>query len=198
MEEIEIKNKQLIVIGGSSGSLQVIFHILSHLPASYPIAILLIIHRGNSLESILPELLFLKSNIPVHEVEEKEKIIAPRIYLAPADYHVLIEHDRSFSLDYSEKLNYSRPSIDISFISAAEVYGRQLTGILLSGANDDGAEGLKEIKERGGYTIIQDPEDALVNYMPRRASLKSKIDEVLDTDGITHYLLSLIHPGGAS
>ncbi len=96
------------------------------------------------------------------------------------------------SLDYSEKVNYSRPSIDVSFISAAAVYGEGITGILLSGANEDGAEGLKIIKEKGGHTIIQDPLDAAVNYMPRQAGLRSKIDEVLNTEGIIHYLLSLI------
>jgi two-component system, chemotaxis family, protein-glutamate methylesterase/glutaminase len=192
MEKSEINSKQLVVIGGSSGSLQVIFHVLSHLPLHYPVPILLVIHRGNSADSFLLDLLILKSNLPVREVEEKEKIRQSQIYLAPADYHVLIETDKTFSLDYSEKLNFSRPSIDASFISAASAYGKHLTGILLSGANEDGAEGLRAIKERGGYTIIQDPEDAAVNYMPRKASQKSKIDESLTTEEITSYLISLM------
>jgi two-component system chemotaxis response regulator CheB len=192
MEKTEISDKHFIVIGGSSGSLQVILSILSHIPARYPFPILLIIHRGNSQDSVLADLLMLRSKLPVREVEEKEKISAPCVYLAPADYHVLVEKDKSFSLDYSEKLNFSRPSIDVGFISAAIVFGEKLTGILLSGANEDGAEGIKIIKEYGGHTIIQDPEVAAVNYMPRQASLKSKIDEVLNTEGILHYLISLI------
>jgi two-component system, chemotaxis family, protein-glutamate methylesterase/glutaminase len=192
MEKSEINSKQLVVMGGSSGSLQVIFYVLSQIPARYPVPILLIIHRGNSADSFLLDLLILKSNLPVKEVEEKEKIRPSQIYLAPADYHVLIETDRTFSLDYSEKLNFSRPSIDASFISAASAYGKHLTGILLSGANEDGAEGLREIKALGGHTIIQDPEDAVVNYMPRKASQKSKIDESLTTEGITRYLISLM------
>ena len=141
---------------------------------------------------MLLDLLALKSNIKVREVEEKDKILPSCVYLAPADYHVLIEKDETFTLDYSEKLNFSRPSIDVSFISAAVVYGRNLTGILLSGANEDGAEGLKEIKEQGGHTIIQHPDEAIVNYMPLQASYKSKIDEVLNTEGISGYLISLI------
>jgi two-component system, chemotaxis family, protein-glutamate methylesterase/glutaminase len=192
MAQSKMKNQQLIAIGGSSGSLQVILHLLGNLPAHFPAAILLILHRGYSLDSMLPELLLLKSTLPVHEVEEKEKIVPAQVYLAPADYHVLIENDGSFSLDYSEKLNFSRPSIDVSFISAAAAYGERLTGIVLSGANEDGAEGLRVIKENGGHTIIQDPKDAAVDYMPKQAALKSKIDEVLDTDGILRYLVSLI------
>jgi two-component system, chemotaxis family, protein-glutamate methylesterase/glutaminase len=191
MAQNKMNNNRLIVIGGSSGSLQVVLHILSHLPKHFSVPVLLIIHRGNSSESSLLDLLILRSVLPVREVEEKEKIIVGRVYLAPADFHVLIEKDKTFSLDYSEKLNFSRPSIDISFISSAAVYGSGLTGILLSGANEDGAEGLRQIKGYGGYTIIQDPEDALVNYMPKQASLKSQIDEILDTPGITNYLLSL-------
>jgi two-component system chemotaxis response regulator CheB len=192
MEKSEINSKQLVVIGGSSGSLQVIFHVLNHLPVTFSLPILLVIHRGNSADSFLLDLLILKSNLPVREVEEKEKIRPSQIYLAPADYHVLIEMDKTFSLDYSEKLNFSRPSIDASFISAASVYGKHLTGILLSGANEDGSEGLRAIKENGGHTIIQDPNDAAVNYMPRKASQKSKIDESLTTEGISRYLISLM------
>jgi two-component system, chemotaxis family, protein-glutamate methylesterase/glutaminase len=192
MAQGEINHKQLIVIGGSSGSLQVVLHLLANIPAHFPAAILLILHRGYSLDTMLPDLLVLKSKLTVHEVEEKEKIVAAQVYLAPADYHVLIEKDESLSLDYSEKLNFSRPSIDVSFMSAAAVYGERLTGILLSGANEDGAEGMKTIKEKGGHTIIQDPNEAAVEYMPIQASRKSKIDEVLDTEGILRYLVSLI------
>jgi len=192
MAQAEINRGKLIVIGGSSGSLQVILYLLGRLPNNYPIPVLLIIHRAYSIDSMFLDLLLLKSNIMVREVEEKDKIAPSCVYLAPADYHVLIEKDETFTLDYSEKLNYSRPSIDVSFISAAEVYGKNLTGILLSGANEDGAEGLREIKEKGGHTIIQHPDEAIVNYMPLQASYKSRIDEVLNTDGISRYLISLI------
>jgi len=192
MAKAEVNKGNLVVIGGSSGSLQVIIYVLGRLPNDYPIPVLLIIHRAYSIDSMLLDLLVLKSNMKVCEVEEKEKIVPSCVYLAPADYHVLIEKDETFTLDYSEKLNFSRPSIDVSFISAAEAYGKNLTGILLSGANEDGAEGLKEIKEQGGHTIIQHPDEAVVNYMPLQASYKSEIDEVLDSEGIARYLISLI------
>ena len=192
MAKAEVNKGNLVVIGGSSGSLQVIIYVLGRLPNDYPIPVLLIIHRAYSIDSMLLDLLVLKSNIKVCEVEEKEKIVPSCVYLAPADYHVLIEKNETFTLDYSEKLNFSRPSIDVSFISAAEAYGKNLTGILLSGANEDGAEGLKEIKEQGGHTIIQHPDEAVVNYMPLQASYKSEIDEVLDSEGIARYLISLI------
>lgn len=192
MAEAEVNTGKLVVIGGSSGSLQVIIQILGRLPDNYPIPLLLILHRAYSTDSMLLDLLVLKSNIMVREVEEKDKISPSCVYLAPADYHVLIEKDETFTLDYSEKLNFSRPSIDVSFISAAIVYGKKLTGILLSGANEDGAEGLKEIKKQGGHTIIQHPDEAVVNYMPLQASYKSRIDEVLNTEEISRYLISLI------
>jgi two-component system chemotaxis response regulator CheB len=192
MAKAEINKGKLVVIGGSSGSLQVIIYILGRLPHDYPIPLLLVIHRAYSVDSMLLDLLALKSNMMVREVEEKDKIVPSCVYLAPADYHVLIEKDETFTLDYSEKLNFSRPSIDVSFISAAEVYGKNLTGILLSGANEDGAEGLREIKEQGGHTIIQHPEEAIVSYMPLQASYKSPIDEILDTESIARYLISLI------
>jgi two-component system, chemotaxis family, protein-glutamate methylesterase/glutaminase len=192
MAKTKVDTEKLIVMGGSAGSLQVVLYLLGQLPGDYPIPLLVIIHRASSNDSMLLELLDVKSNLKVREVDEKEKIIPATVYLAPADYHVLIEKDKTFTLDYSEKMNYSRPSIDVSFISAALVYGKNLTGILLSGANEDGAEGLREIKQHGGKTIIQHPEEAIVSYMPLQASLKSKIDEVFTTEEITRYLISLI------
>lgn len=104
---------------------------------------------------------------------------------------MLIETDKTFSLDYSEKVNYSRPSIDVTFISAAAVFGNRVTGILLSGANNDGTEGLISIKEQGGYCIIQDPEDAIACYMPRYALERTKVDAVLSGPEIVRYLLSI-------
>ncbi len=191
MAKNELNKIELLVIGGSSGSLEVILSILTQLPADYQIPIVLVMHRSNSQESLLPEILSLKSRIPLQEVEEKEPIRPAMVYLAPADFHVLIEKDKTFSLDYSEKMNYSRPSIDVTFISAAEVYCDRLIGILLSGANEDGTEGLKEIKMRGGYCIIQDPRDARMEFMPRHALDHMPADAVLTGSGIIDFLLSL-------
>nr|WP_315824569.1 chemotaxis protein CheB [Paraflavitalea speifideiaquila] len=113
------------------------------------------------------------------------------IYIAPTDYHLLLEKDRSFSLDVSEKVNYSRPSIDTTFESAAEVYGPSLLGILLSGANADGVEGMKRIKSLGGTCLVQDPETADVDYMPRKALQQVKVDIILPAHEIADYINSL-------
>ena len=190
MAKSEINNKRLIVIGGSSGSLEVILEILPRLPTSFPVPMLFVMHRNNSADSLLRDLLARKSALIVKEVEEKEEIVRGTIYLAPADFHVLIERDGSFSLDYSEKINYSRPSIDVTFISAAEIFGPRLTGILLSGANDDGSRGMEVIKEKGGTTIVQDPADAGVDMMPKEAIRRSEIDHILTTAEIGDYLFA--------
>lgn len=191
MAQDQLNKIELLVIGGSSGSLEVILSILMQLPADFQIPIVLVMHRSNSQESLLPGILALKSRLPLQEVEEKEVIRPAMVYLAPADFHVLIEKDKTFSLDYSEKMHYSRPSIDVTFISAAEVYGDRLMGILLSGANEDGTEGIREIKKQGGYCLIQDPRDATMEFMPRHALDNTKADAVLSGSGIIDFLLSL-------
>jgi two-component system chemotaxis response regulator CheB len=191
MAKDQITRPELLLIGGSSGSLGVVLSILTALPENFPIPFLLVMHRSSSGESLLDEVLGLKSNMRVTEVEEKDTIRPSIVYVAPADFHVLIEKNKSFSLDYSEKQNYSRPSIDVSFISAAEVYGNKLTAILLSGANDDGTEGMQHVKDLGGYCIIQDPADAMVDYMPRHALSRIQADAVLPGAEIIRYLLSV-------
>lgn len=191
MAEEKINNVRLIVIGGSSGSLKVILQILTALKKDFVIPMLLVLHRNNQHESVLTELLSAKSSLPVKEVEEKEVLLPGFIYIAPQDYHVLLETNGYFSLDYSEKMHYSRPSIDMSFISAAEVYANHLVCILLSGANADGAEGLQEVKKLKGITIVQDPAEAEVEYMPKQALAKGGIDFVLNTAQIVRFLNTL-------
>jgi two-component system, chemotaxis family, protein-glutamate methylesterase/glutaminase len=191
MAQDQINHTELLVIGGSSGSLEVVLAILKALPVSFHIPIILVIHRASSSESLLDEVLSLKSNLPVVEVEEKEMIRPFMVYLAPADFHLLIEKDKTFSLDYSEKISYSRPSINVTFLSAAARYGSALMGILLSGANDDGTDGMKAIRDNGGYCIIQDPADAIVDFMPRYALNHMDADAVLSGPEIIQFLLSL-------
>ena len=124
----------------------------------------------------------------VKEVEEKESIIPGVIYIAPPDYHVLIEKDFTFSLDYSEKVNYSRPSIDITFESAADVYGDRLACLLLSGSNADGVMGMKTAKAIGGLTAVQDPATCEMPYMPQRALDEVEIDFVVNDGNIREFL----------
>ena len=180
-----------LVIGGSAGSLEALIEVLPGLKGAMLPAIIIIVHRKVSNDYSLPNLLALKTNLPVKEVEEKEKVIPGVIYIAPADYHLLIEHDCTFSLDDSEKVNYSRPSIDITFESAAEVYGSGLAAILLSGANADGVAGLQTIKELGGLVAAQDPESAEVAYMPQQAVNRIALDRVLKTEEIATFINEL-------
>jgi two-component system chemotaxis response regulator CheB len=182
---------KLIVIGGSAGSLQVIFRIFKNIKPGFTIPFLLVLHRNISYDSALEQLLSFKTSIAVKEIEEKEKIQPGKIYICPADYHVLIERDHSFSLDYSEKINYSRPSIDVVFKSSSEVYTNKLICILLSGANADGAEGLRYAKEKGSLIIVQDPIEAEVPYMPEQALKRTTADHILKSKDIGAFINSL-------
>ena len=173
----------ILVIGGSAGSLEVILQLLPVIPKNIPFAIVLVLHRKSG-ESLLTELLAEKTVLPVTEVEEKDELHPGVVYIAPPDYHLLIEQDHSFSLDYSEKINYSRPSIDVTFESAAEVFGDKSAAMLLSGANADGVDGLKHIQKSGGLTIVQDPKDASVSYMPQQALEAMDPDYIMDTEGL--------------
>ena len=183
MEKDLIASK-LIVIGGSAGCLQIVLYILSNLPAGFAVPIVIVVHRGVYNDSPLISLLSNTCKLEVKEAEDKEPIIPGRVYVAPADYHLLIEKNLSFSLDDSEKVKFSRPSIDVTFQSAADVYGKLLLGILLSGANDDGADGFADIRRAGGTLIVQDPQTAIVNTMPLSAINQGLADYILDAHGI--------------
>lgn len=181
---------QMLVIGGSAGSLDVLMQVLPLLNApAFPV--LIVLHRKYSIVSSLTELLALRTNMPVREVSDKEPIVNGHIYLAPSDYHVLIESKSEFALDSSEKVNYSRPSIDVTFESAADVYGPALTALLLSGANADGVEGLKAIKTAGGRTLVQQPASAQFPFMPEQAILHAPVDHILDIPEMTRYINNL-------
>ncbi|MCF0069185.1 chemotaxis protein CheB [Dyadobacter sp. CY261] len=192
MEE-NLMNKvcELLLIGGSAGSLEVLFKLLPLLRADLPFPVALVLHRRNSADSSLSNLLASKTLNPTHEVEDKEAIVPGTIYLTPADYHLLIEHDRTFSLDYSEKVHFSRPSIDVTFESAAEVYGSKLVAILLSGANEDGTSGLVAVKQVGGTAVVQNPETAQMPFMPHNAMMHSQVDHVFDTMQMAAFINSL-------
>lgn len=182
---------KVVVIGGSAGSLEVILHILPNLENIDSIAIILILHRRNSDDNVLEELLRMKSGLKVREIEDKTPIKTGRIYVAPADYHLLVETKLEFALDVSEKVHYSRPSIDVAFESAADVFGEKLTAILLSGANSDGTEGLIAVKQQGGTTIIQSPETAEVPYMPAYALKHLEADYVWTPNEIASFIKNL-------
>jgi len=183
---------KLLVIGGSAGSLQVIFSVLAAIGNDTPLPVLIVLHRNSIFESSLEELLSARTGLTIKEVEEKESLRPGIVYICPADYHVLIEKDHSFSLDYSERVHFSRPSIDVTFRSAADVYGQGLICLLLSGGNVDGAEGAAYVQSCGGLVIVQDPATAEVPYMPQQAISRMKPDRVLPADEIPGVMRGLV------
>lgn len=191
MEKDAVVDK-MIVIGGSAGSLEVILKIVSKLPPSPYAAFVIVVHRRNDTDSILTNLLSSRTRITVKEVEDKEQIFPNHIYIAPADYHLLVEDKQTFSLDSSEKINYSRPSIDVTFESVAEIFKENTIAVLLSGANADGALGLGKVKQAGGLTIVQDPASADVGFMPQQAIQQNVADRIIDGNDIGQLLAELL------
>ena len=189
MEENRVENHdKLIVIGGSAGSLAVLFKLLPKLRSDLSIPILIVLHRRSSGDSSLADLLATKTNIPITEVEDKDQILPSHIYLAPSDYHVLIEKDLTFALDYSEKVNFSRPSLDVTYESAADIYGESVVGIILSGANEDGTKGILEIKRNGGTIIAQDPQTAQMPVMPQNAISHANINRIYSVTEMADFI----------
>ena len=180
-----------IIIGGSAGSFQSVTSILSALPANFPLPIFLCLHRLKHVRAGFVEALSIKSNLRVIEPFDKEFIRQYKVYLAPANYHMYFELGNYIALSTEAPINHSRPSIDISFASAAYTYKSKLIGIILSGANKDGAYGLSQIKENGGLTIVQDPEECQVKTMTTAAIATSKVDHVMKIEGIIKFLLKL-------
>ncbi len=180
-----------IVIGGSAGSFQVINKILSSLPRDFELPIVMCLHRLRHVRNGFVEALNIKSNIEIREPLDKESIKKNCIYLSPANYHLGIDIGNTFTLSTDELINNSRPSIDILLQTAAYVYRQKLVGILLSGANRDGALGMQKIAEKGGLTVIQDPKECLIDTMPSAALKVTPIDHILNTDSIIEFLLNL-------
>ena len=186
-----MKKNGLLVIGGSAGSLDVLLKVLPEVNQRLNFAIVIVIHRKQGTDSLLADLLAHRTKLSVKEADEKESILNSTIYIAPSDYHLLIEKDYTFSLDYSEKVNYSRPSIDVTFQSAADVFGENLVCLLLSGSNSDGVNGLISVNKNGGTTLVQNPESAQVSYMPEQAILKANVSAVLNIEEMADYINSL-------
>jgi len=183
-----------IIIGGSAGSFQVVTKILSALPANFPLPVLLCFHRLKHVRSGFVEALSLKSRIPVSEPFDKEQLKPGRAYLAPANYHMYVELANRIALSTEDTVNHSRPSIDLAFITAANAYREKLIAIILSGANRDGAFGLKKVQDNGGLTIVQDPNECEVKTMTQSALQLTKADFVYTTNQIIN-LLSRIKQG---
>ena len=148
---------EAIVIGASAGALEALSNLLPGLPADYRLPILIVVHLPSDTTSLLAELLRARCAIRVREAEDKEPIEPGVAYFAPPDYHLLVEQDKRLSLSDDEPVLFSRPSIDVLFESAADAYGSSLIGVVLTGANSDGAKGLKAVVEAGGAAVVQSP-----------------------------------------
>lgn len=192
MNKLNLNNSyKAVVIGGSAGSFQGMVKILAQLPKGFPLPIIMALHRLKHVRHGFVEALSLKSVVPVTEPYDKEHIKKGSIYLAPANYHMSVELGHYFALSTEEMVNNSRPSIDITLSSCAYVYKEKLIGILLSGANRDGALGMKHIKDRGGLTIVQDPAECMIETMPKAALAVTQIDHVLKVDQIVEFFKDL-------
>jgi two-component system chemotaxis response regulator CheB len=180
---------EAIVIGVSSGGLNAMKILFSVLPEDFNIPIVIVQHINANSNGNWIKLLNDKSSLSFKEADEKERIEKGYIYIAPPNYHLLIEKDKTFSLTIDERVNYSRPSIDVLFESAAEAFEDKLIGVILTGSNNDGAKGIKRIQECGGLTIVQDPETAESAFMPRAAIAAIKPDYILSLEDISKLLL---------
>lgn len=182
---------QAIVMGASAGALDALSAILPMMPTNYQKAIILVVHLPPDRHSILPELLQNKCRLSVHEAEDKEPIHAAHVYIAPPDYHVLIEQDKRISLSSEEPVHFSRPSIDVLFTSAAEAYKNDLIGVILTGANQDGAEGLRTVCQNGGVALVQRPDLADSPEMPLAALAACPEAQAMSLPEIATYLSEL-------
>jgi len=186
-----MNNYKALIIGGSAGSFQVIVYILSHLPKDFPMPIFLSLHRLKHVRTGFVEALSIKSNIKIVEPNDNELPKNGIAYLAPANYHMLINIDKRISLSISKQINHSRPSIDLSFQTAAEVYKNKIVGVILSGANKDGAKGLQEISKYKGCTVIQDPNDAQISTMPNAVLDLFNPDKILKIKELSDFINQL-------
>jgi len=180
---------EAIVIGTSAGGLHALTVILQAFPKDFSLPVIIVQHRSKDERELLEKILGHKCKIKIRQVEEKEKIHNGIVYFAPPNYHILIESNFTFSLSNDPLVNYSRPSIDVLFQTAANAFRNNLTGIILTGANRDGSEGIKKIKENGGTTIVQNPETAEFNTMPAEAIATGCADYIFNLDEITEYIL---------
>lgn len=163
------RRAEAVVVGASAGAVDALSAVLPALPAGYPLPVLVVVHIPPDRPSLLADLFRARCRLEVREAEDKEPIVPGTIYFAPPDYHLLVERDGRLSLSSDEPVSYSRPSVDVLFESAADAYGPGLVGVVLTGANDDGARGLRAILAAGGAGLVQDPEQAHAREMPRSA-----------------------------
>lgn len=177
-----------VVMGVSAGGLLALSKILPELDADYPLPVLIVQHMRPDSDGFLWQHLDKLSRVTVKEAEDKEAIQPKTVYIAPPDYHLLVEPNRTIALSAEERVNYSRPSIDVLFETAAEVYQQGLIGVILTGANSDGTMGLKKIKHYAGLAIVQSPDSAEYDIMPCSAIASVAVDHIVPLAKLGHFL----------
>lgn len=184
---------ELVVIGTSLGGFSALKALLGALKLPFPAAIAIVQHRHKESGKLMSGYMQQYTPLPVHEAEDKDELLPGHVYLAPADYHLLVERGY-ITLSVDDPVCFARPSIDVLFESAADAYADRAIGIILTGANQDGTNGLARIKARGGVAIVQDPATAEIGMMPQLAIAKTVVDAILPLPEIAPYLMNLLSP----
>ncbi|WP_040294834.1 chemotaxis protein CheB [Beggiatoa alba] len=179
---------QAVVIGSSAGGIKALSAILKTLPSTFPLPILIVQHLHPDSDSYIVNILSNCTSLRVKQADEKEGIMGGVIYIAPPNYHLLVEEDKTLSLSIDAPVNFSRPSVDVLFETAAYAYREGLIGVILTGANSDGSQGVKKIKKLGGCVIVQSLETAEAKAMPQAAINAIKVDKVLPIEQIGTHL----------
>lgn len=182
-----------VAIGASAGGIDALFALLDGLRPPLDAAVVIVLHLPEQHDSLLPQLFAQRTELAVQEAQANAPVQAGTVYVAPPGYHLLVEAERSFALSCDAPELFSRPSIDVLFESCADVYGERLAGIVLTGANEDGARGLATIKRRGGLTAVQDPQEAAHAAMPLAAIERAAPDFVLPLAGLGALLHTVCH-----
>lgn len=183
--------KRAVMIGASAGALEALSLLLPALPSAFPLPVFVIVHVPADKPSVLAEIFSAKCRVRVIEAEDKEPIESGVVYFAPPDYHMLLEDKSTIALSNEDAVLFSRPSIDVSLESAADVWGGDLIGIILTGANQDGARGLQAVAQAGGTVIVQNPDDAYARAMPDAAIALCSQAKVMSLADISDYLSSI-------
>ncbi len=180
-----------VVVGVSSGGVEALRVMLGGLPKDFPLPVMIVAHLSHEADNGLARLLDDLCGIRVKEADELERAVAGTVYLAPPNYHLLVERDGTLSLSVDAPVRFARPSVDVLFESAADAFGPALIGVVMTGAGSDGSSGLKRIKEAGGVTVVQDPDEAAVDPMPRSAIETAFPDHIVPLAGIAPLLVRL-------
>lgn len=192
MRHLGKKGYRIVCIGTSFGGIKAVTATLSTLPKDFPLPILVVQHVAADQDHTIVDYINEHLSLTVKLAQDKEPLLPGYVYYAPPNYHLLVEEEETLSLSIDEKVNYSRPSIDVLFESVADSFAAKAIGIILTGANDDGAKGMKQIKMNGGLTIVQDPETAESPIMPNETIRMINVDYVLSLKEIRKLLKKLV------